>query len=61
MTVLHPWVTAPRVDAQASEDRTGMGGWAPELDEEGRPDPWRSRVVQPRDRTTRVAVDLRAR
>ena len=35
--------TAPRVDAQASGDRTGIGGCAPELDEEGRPDPWRSR------------------
>ena len=31
------------MDAQASEDRTAIGGWAPELDEEGRPDPWRSR------------------
>ena len=36
---LRPWDTAPRVDAQASQDRTGIGGWAPELDEEGRPDP----------------------
>ena len=26
MTVLHPWVTAPRVDAQASEDRN-RDGW----------------------------------
>ena len=34
---------APRVDAQASEDRTGIGGCAPELDEEGRSDPLRSR------------------
>ena len=34
--------TARPVDAQASEDRTGIGSWAPELDEEGRPDPWRS-------------------
>ena len=40
--MMHPWDTAPRVDAQASQDRTGIGGWAPELDEEGRPDPWRS-------------------
>ena len=41
--MMRPWDTAPRVDAQASQDRTGIGGWAPELDEEGRPDPWRSR------------------
>ena len=41
--VMRPWDTAPRVDAQASEDRTGIGGWAPELDEEGCPYPWRSR------------------
>ena len=27
------------MDAQASQDRTGIGGWAPEFDEEGRPDP----------------------
>ena len=42
-TTMRPWDTAPRVDAQASEGRTGIGGWAPELDEDGRPDPWRSR------------------
>ena len=41
--VMRPWDTAPRVDAQASEDRTGIGGWARELDEEGCPYPWRSR------------------
>ena len=41
--MMRPWDTAPRVDAQASQDRTGIGCWAPELDEEGRPDPWRSR------------------
>ena len=41
--VMRPWDTAPRVDAQASEDRTGIGSWAPELDEEGCPYPWRSR------------------
>ena len=41
--VMRPWDTAPRVDVQASEDRTGIGGWAPELDEEGCPYPWRSR------------------
>ena len=33
----------PEVDAQASEDRIEIGGWAPKLDEEGRPDSWRSR------------------
>ena len=33
---------APRADAQASDDRTGVGGWCPEVDEAGRPDPSRS-------------------
>ena len=33
---------SPRVDAQASESRTGLGGWFPVLDENGTPDPWRS-------------------
>ena len=33
---------SPRVDAQASESRTGLGGWLPVLDENGAPDPWRS-------------------
>ena len=33
---------SPRVDAQASESRTGLGGWLPVLDENGTPDPWRS-------------------
>ena len=35
--------TAPRVDAQASDGRTGVGGWCPVLDEAGKPDPSRSR------------------
>ena len=30
---------APRVDAQASDDRTGVGGWLPVLGPDGRPDP----------------------
>ena len=33
---------SPRVDAQASESRTGLGGWLPVLDENGAPDPWSS-------------------
>ena len=37
--MMRPWDTAPQVDAQASQDRKGIGGWSPELDEEGRPDP----------------------
>ena len=31
-----------RVDAQASEGRTGLGGWLPVLDQNGTPHPWRS-------------------
>ena len=30
---------APRVDAQASDDRTGVGGWLPAEGVDGRPDP----------------------
>ena len=37
--LMHPLGHSPRVDAHASQDRTGIGGWAPELDEEGRRDP----------------------
>ena len=33
---------APRVDAQASGTRTGIGGWFPYLDEKGSIDQWRS-------------------
>ena len=40
---MHAWETAPRVDAQASKGRTRIGGQAPVQDEEGRPDPWRSK------------------
>ena len=32
----------PRVDAQASDSRTGIGGWFPALDEDGRISTWRS-------------------
>ena len=32
----------PRVDAQASDSRTGIGGWFPALDEDGRLSTWRS-------------------
>ena len=34
--------TAPRIDAQASENRTGIRRWWPGLDEEEQPDPWES-------------------
>ena len=34
---------ASRVDAQASSERTGIGGWLPELDSNGRPSPSTSR------------------
>ena len=34
--------TSPRVDAQASESRTGIGGWLPVLNTQGIPDPWLS-------------------
>ena len=34
---------APRVDAHASSERTGKGGWLPELDSDGRPSPSTSR------------------
>ena len=39
---LRPAATAPRVDEQASDGRTGVGGWLPALNEEGVPDPARS-------------------
>ena len=32
----------PRVDAQASDSRTGIGGWFPALDKDGRISTWRS-------------------
>ena len=35
-------VVSPRVDAQASEGRTGLNGWLLVLDQNGTPDPWRS-------------------
>ena len=38
-TVAH----APRVDAQASDARAGVGGWCPEMGVDGTPDPSRSR------------------
>ena len=44
---------SPRVDAQASDGRTGVGGWLPFLDEQGRADPkksaWFSFEVRPED------------
>ena len=39
---IHSWVTAPRVDAQAGEERTGLGGWALVMNSEGKLDPWLS-------------------
>ena len=39
---IHSWDTAPRVDAQASEGRSGIGGWAPVRNTEGELDPWLS-------------------
>ena len=55
---MHVWVTAPLVDAQASEGRTGIGGWTAVLDEEGRPRSLEIQVVQPRDHWHRVAMYL---
>ena len=37
-----PTDISPRVDAQASETRTGIGGWLPVLNARGVPDPWLS-------------------
>ena len=39
---IQSWDTAPRVDAQASEERSGNGGWAPVRNTEGELDPWLS-------------------
>ena len=39
---IHSWETAPRVDSQASEERTGIGSWAPVMNSEGKLDPWLS-------------------
>ena len=41
-TRMLPTDTSPRVDAQASETRTGIGGWLPVLDTRLVPDPWLS-------------------
>ena len=41
-TRMLPTDTSPRVDAQASESRTGIGGWLPVLNTRGVPDPWLS-------------------
>ena len=44
-------VRAPRVDAQASDERAGVGGWLPAVGADGRPDPghsyWFSEEVTP--------------
>ena len=49
------WITSsdcsPRVDAQASEERTGIGGWFPTRDDEGRLKPVAVLLVLPRDYT----------
>ena len=39
---MRSWSTAPRVDTQTSESRTGVRGRHPVLDSQGRPDPWLS-------------------
>ena len=39
---LHSLGVAPRVDAQASEDNTGIGSWAPVCNSRGELDPWLS-------------------
>ena len=39
---IHSWDTAPRVDAQASEGRSGIGGWSLVRNTEGDLDPWLS-------------------
>ena len=41
-TKISPAECTPRVDAQASDTRTGIGGWFPALDEDGRTSTWRS-------------------
>ena len=52
-SVLRSQPCSPRVDAQASGDRTGVGGWLPHSDEQGRADPrqsyWFSLEVTPED------------
>ena len=39
---ISPACCTPRVDAQASDSRTGIGGWFPALDEDGRISTWKS-------------------
>ena len=41
-TRITPPDCSPRVDAQGSEERTGVGGWFPTRDDEGRLNPWLS-------------------
>ena len=52
-SVLRSLTCSPRVDAQASDGRTGVGGWLPYLDEQGSADPkesrWFSLEVRPED------------
>ena len=40
---LRPAAQAPRVDAQASDERTGIGGWLPFVRDDGTLDKWQSR------------------
>ena len=54
-TEIHPMASAPRVDAQASLTRTGIGGWLPVLGPDGRADLY---VVQRRDPRGGLAMDL---
>ena len=44
---IRSWETAARVDAQTSEDRTRIRGWAPVMNSEGSLDPWLSRTEWP--------------
>ena len=39
---IHSWETARRVDPQASEERSGIGGWTLGRNAEGELDPWLS-------------------
>ena len=52
-SVLRSQTCSPRVDAQASDDGTGVGGWLPHSDEQGRAEPrqsyWFSLEVTPED------------
>ena len=50
---------APRVDAQASGERTGIGGWYPVMGEDGQPDPKKISMVQLGNETGPLPVGVR--